>query len=166
MLQARLFAYQDAHRYRIGTNYNQVHVNCPHATRVQNYQRSGAMTGVVQPGSNANYIDQAGVNYYPNSKAGPVDGLSVPEPALRISGDADRYDRSAENDDYKQAGDLFRLMTGDQQQQLVSNIAGGLSQCTNEVQQRMLPHFDQCDPKYGNMVREAIAAIQGIRKAS
>ena len=32
MLQARLFAYQDAHRYRIGANYNQVHVNCPHAT--------------------------------------------------------------------------------------------------------------------------------------
>ena len=51
MLQARLFAYQDAHRYRIGANYNQVWVNCPHATNVQNYQRSGAMAGVTQPGS-------------------------------------------------------------------------------------------------------------------
>ena len=166
MLQARLFAYQDAHRYRIGANYNQIYVNCPHATRAQNYQRSGAMAGVVQPGSDANVIDQAGANYYPNTKGGPVDGVQVPEPPLRISGDADRYDRNAGNDDYTQAGDLFRLMSEDQQQQLVSNIAGGLSQCSVDVQQRMLPHFDECDAKYGSMVREAIASIEGIRKAS
>lgn len=29
MLQARLFAYADAQRYRIGANYNQLPVNCP-----------------------------------------------------------------------------------------------------------------------------------------
>ena len=166
MLQARLFAYSDAQRYRVGANYNQVHVNCPHATRTQNYQRSGAMAGVVQPGSDANVIDQAGANYYPNSKGGPVDGISIQEPALRISGDADRYDRNAENDDYTQSGDLFRLMSANQKQQLADNIAGGLSQCTAEVQDRMLPHFDQADPKYGNIVRESIAVIAGIRKAS
>ncbi len=166
MLQARLFAYQDAHRYRIGANYNQVHVNCPHATRAQNYQRSGAMAGVIQPGSEQNLIDQAGVNYHPNSKGGPVEGVEIPEPPLRISGDADRYDRNAGNDDYTQAGDLFRLMSEDQQQQVADNIAGGLSQCSAEVQERMIPHFDQADPKYGSMVRESIAAITGIRKAS
>lgn len=169
MLQARLFAYADAQRYRVGANYNQVHVNCPHATRAQNYQRSGAMAGVVQPGSDANLIDRAGANYYPNSKGGPVDGQDMKdttrEPALRISGDANRYDRNSGNDDYTQAGDLFRLMTGDQQQQLVDNIAGGLSQCSVEVQQRMTPHFDQADPNYGSMVRESIASITGIRKA-
>ena len=43
-------------------------------------------------------------------------------------------------------------MSNDQQQQLVDNIAGGLSQCSAEVQERMLPHFDQCDPKYGRQV--------------
>ncbi len=166
MLQARLFAYQDAHRYRIGANYNQVYVNCPHATRAQNYQRAGAMAGVMQPGSYQNSIDHSGANYYPNSKGGPVEGTLVPEPALRISGDADRYDRNKDNDDYSQAGDLFRLMSEDQQQQLANNIAGGLSQCSSEVQKRMLPHFDQCDPKYGSKVREAIASIIDIRKAS
>ena len=166
MLQARLFAYADAQRYRVGVNYNQVHVNCPHATRAQNYQRSGTMAGVVQPGSDANAIDQAGANYYPNSKGGPVDGALVPEPALHISGDADRYDRNLGNDDYTQAGDLFRLMSEGQQQRLVDNIAGGLSQCSAGVQERMIPHFDQADPKYGDMVRESIAAITGIRKAS
>ena len=34
-------------------------------------------------------------------------------------------------------------MNSDQQQQLVNNIAGGLSQCSAEVQERMLPHFDK-----------------------
>ena len=57
-------------------------------------------------------------------------------------------------------------MSEDQQQQLVDNIAGGLSQCSVEVQERMIPHFDQADAKYGSMVRESIAAITGIRKAS
>jgi catalase len=57
-------------------------------------------------------------------------------------------------------------MSEDQQQQLVDNIAGGLSQCSIQVQDRMTPHFDQVDPKYGTMVRESIATITGIRKAS
>jgi len=44
MLQGRLLAYQDAHRYRVGVNVNQLPVNaarCP----VNHYQRDGAMAG-------------------------------------------------------------------------------------------------------------------------
>lgn len=166
MLQARLFAYQDAHRYRIGANFNQVWVNSPHAAKVQNYQRSGAMAGVAQPGSENNSVDIADANYFPNSKNGPSDDRTVAEPPLRIDGNADRYDRNEGNDDYTQAGDLFRLMSADQRQQLVNNIAGGLSQCTIEVQQRMLPHFDQADSQYGKMVRDTVAKILDVRKAS
>lgn len=46
MLQARLFAYADAQRYRIGANYNQLPVNCPHATQANHHQRAGAMAGL------------------------------------------------------------------------------------------------------------------------
>ncbi|CAM6109471.1 unnamed protein product [Calypogeia fissa] len=43
MLQSRLFAYDDAARYRIGGNYLQVPVNrCPFA-KVQTYARDGVM---------------------------------------------------------------------------------------------------------------------------
>jgi catalase len=35
------------------------------------------------------------------------------EPPLKISGDADRYDHRIGNDDYTQAGNLFRLMSPD-----------------------------------------------------
>ena len=50
------------------------------------------------------------VNYKPNSFSGPVEDPSVKEPPLKISGDADRYDHRKGNDDYTQAGDLFRLL--------------------------------------------------------
>ena len=92
--------------------------------------------------------------------------MKVPEPPLRISGDASRYDRNAGNDDYTQAGDLFRIMNSDQQQQLANNIAGGLSQCSAEVQERMLPHFDKADTNYGRMVRDAIAVKSELSQAS
>ena len=42
MLQGRLFAYSDAHRYRVGANHNLLPINRPKA-EVNNYQRDGAM---------------------------------------------------------------------------------------------------------------------------
>ncbi len=44
MLQARLFAYADAHRYRLGGNYEQLDVNLGHGAKVDNpYKRDGVM---------------------------------------------------------------------------------------------------------------------------
>ena len=41
MLQGRLFAYGDAHRYRLGINHTQLPVNSPHAAEADNYGRDG-----------------------------------------------------------------------------------------------------------------------------
>ena len=42
MLQGRILSYPDAHRYRLGGNYEQIPVNkCPFA--VNNYERDGQM---------------------------------------------------------------------------------------------------------------------------
>ncbi len=46
MLQARLMAYPDAQRYRVGTNANQLPVNSPRCP-VQHYQRDGVMAGML-----------------------------------------------------------------------------------------------------------------------
>lgn len=43
MLMARVFSYPDAQRNRIGTNYNQLPVNQPHAATVRTYMHEGAM---------------------------------------------------------------------------------------------------------------------------
>ena len=58
MLQGRIMAYSDAHRYRIGVNYAALPVNHPHS-EVQNYSRDGHMR------FDGNYA--GAVNYEPNS---------------------------------------------------------------------------------------------------
>ena len=65
MLQGRLFAYGDAHRYRLGINHTQLPVNAPHAAQVRNYGRDGFMAGHGNGGR--------AKNYEPNSFDGPVE---------------------------------------------------------------------------------------------
>ena len=61
MLLGRMFAYADAHRYRIGANYNQLPVNAPHAP-VHSYSTAGHMR----------YRLATDPVYAPNSKGGPL----------------------------------------------------------------------------------------------
>jgi len=147
MLQSRLFAYADAHRYRVGTHYEMLPVNKPRCS-VHSYHPDGPMRFDAPKTGDA--------YYEPNSFGGPVQDPSVAEPPLRISGDADRYDHRVGNDDYTQAGDLFRLMSADQQRQLFGNIAAAMQGVPREIVERQLGHFDKADPAYGAGVRQAL----------
>lgn len=85
------------------------------------------------------------------------------EPPLRIGGNADRYDHWAGNEDYwTQAGDLYRLMTAEEKQRLVANIAGAMRGVPREIQMRQLRHFHKADPAYG----EGVARALGIDAAA
>ncbi len=158
MLQARLFAYADAQRYRIGANYNQLPVNCPHATQANHHQRAGAMAGAQCPYHGSQTGGDASANYGPNSQpSGLRDATEFKEPPLRLDGEADRYSRYGQ-DDYTQAGNLYRLLPEEEKARLISNICGTLSQATQDVQQRMIGHFSQADADYGRRVQEMLAS--------
>jgi len=150
MLQARIFAYADAHRYRLGVNHDRLPINAPRATTLVNtYQRDGYMR----------FDDNAGaaVNYEPNSFGGPVADPSVAEPPLKISGDADRYEQKrGVHDDYIQPGNLYRLMPPGEQQRLVEHIAGSLKKVPLEIQEKMVEHFTRADGAYGAGVAKAL----------
>jgi catalase len=149
MLQARIFAYADAHRYRLGVNYEHLPINHPHAAQVNNYQRDGRMRFDENGGSSP--------NYEPNSFGGPREDPAFKEPALKISGDADRYEQKrGVDDDYIQAGDLFRLMPPDAQQRLIANITGSLKKVPKEIQTKMVAHFRRADKKYGDGVAKSL----------
>jgi len=45
MLQARLLAYQGAHRHRVGVNHGQLSVDAPRCP-MHHYQRDGSMAGI------------------------------------------------------------------------------------------------------------------------
>ncbi|MGI3016227.1 catalase KatB [Shewanella algae] len=158
MLQARLFAYADAQRYRIGANYNQLPVNCPHATQANHHQRAGAMAGAQCPYHGSQTGGDASANYGPNSQPSSLqDATEFKEPPLRLDGEADRYSRYGQ-DDYTQAGNLYRLLPEEEKARLISNICGTLSQATQDVQQRMIGHFSQADADYGRRVQEMLAS--------
>jgi catalase len=153
MLQGRVFAYADAHRYRVGTNHQQLPVNAP-LSPVHTYQRDGAMATGTNGGATP--------NYEPNSFSNaPKQAPEYAEPALTLSGSADRYDHRLDHDYFSQAGALFRLMNPAQQALLISNIAGAMAGVSSEVVQRQLQHFFKADPAYGQGIADALGVMLG-----
>ncbi len=164
MLQARLLAYPDAQRYRVGTNHQQLPVNAPQCP-VNHYQRDGEMAGMVKCPVTGQAANQgSGAHFYPNDRAAegaPVPKPSVMEPPMPLEEDAwTGYHDSYDEDNFTQAGELFRIMSDDQKDQLAGNIAGGLSQATESAQERMLAQYAEADPDYAARVKAAIEALK------
>lgn len=64
------------------------------------------------------------------------------------------------NDDYRQPGDLFRLMNDSQKQQLFSNIAAAMEGVPIEIIKRQLAHFHRADPAYAAGVAKAVGLTE------
>ena len=154
MLQARIFAYADAHRYRLGTHYEALPVNQPKCP-VRHYHKDGAMRFFRNDTGNPDAY------YEPNSLGGPTEDPSYREPPLRLSGNADRYDHRCGNDDYTQPGNLFRLMTHEQRERLMDNIRDAMQGVPLDIVRRQVTHFYRADPDYGIGVasRMGLAAV-------
>ncbi|MFC5550009.1 catalase [Massilia aerilata] len=150
MLQARLFAYHDAQLYRVGANHQHLPVNRPRCP-FHNQQRDGAMA-IANGG--------AAANYDPVRSGGPATGgFGHGDAGWHLEGVAGRYDTRATDDHFTQAGNLFRLLDEEGKRNLVTNIAGSLSQADAVTQDRQIAHFLRADPAYGHGVAEAIYAL-------
>jgi catalase len=94
MLQGRLLNYPDAHRHRLGGNYDQIPINCPYRARMGNYNnRDGVMC--VNGGKGGN------PNYEPNSLNGPVEDKSYAISGEILSGKVGRYNHDHPNDNFE-----------------------------------------------------------------
>ena len=154
MLQARMLAYPDAHRYRLGTNYHTLAVNRPHAGDVNNYQRDGQMCPYQSGNKNFGTYDNSTFDGHKH----PSSNLTYKEPSLQLSpGSLDRFDHRDVNVDYVQPGNLFQMMDDRQKEQLGSNVAGSLNAARKDIQTRMLEHFDKISPEYGKIVRNKLS---------
>jgi catalase len=149
MLQARVFSYADAHRYRLGTHYEALPVNAPRCP-VHHYHKDGSMRFFRNDSGNADAY------YEPNSMGGPAQKPSAAEPPLRISGDAARYDHRAGNDDFSQPRALFNLFDDGQKARLFANIAAAMGGVPQEIIDRQLALFAQIHPDYADGVRRAL----------
>jgi catalase len=154
MLQGRLLSYPDAHRHRLGGNYEQIPVNrCPFA--VNNYERDGYMRVDGNGGS--------GPNYFPNSFDDIVADPAYKEPSWDLgTGLANWYDRNAEgeNDHYTQPGNLYRLMSEDQKHDLINNIVHAMSGIDGPkkelITNRQLCHWFRADIGLGMAVAKGL----------
>jgi catalase len=149
MLQGRLFAYHDAHRYRLGANYLLLPVNQPKGAKAKNYQRDGYMRFDGNEGDS--------VNYYPNSFGGPEPDLKTAEPTFEVSGIVARQPYLHPNSDFVQPGDLYRkVMTDLDREHLIGNIVTHLGNASKEIQLRQTRIFSKADPEYGQQVAEGL----------
>jgi catalase len=148
MLQGRLFSYLDTQRYRIGPNFEQLPVNRPVA-QVNSYNQNGHMDTRETHGE---------YNYQPNRApdtmkedpafdASPVTfvGTTTVHQPIRIK------------DEYRQAGELYRSVSKQDQDDLITNLVGDLSQVTNpDIVLEMVSHFYKADVNYGTRLAAAL----------
>jgi catalase len=119
----------------------------------RNYGRDGAMR----------FDDNGGrsKNYEPNSHDGPAQTGERYDLDYAVEGRVGPAApvRHAEDDDFVQAGMLYRVMKEDERARLVENIAGSLAQVTRpDVIERAIGHFRRADPEYGQRVTERVEA--------
>ncbi len=146
MLQGRLLSYPDAHRYRVGTNYDLLPINA-RRTNGFNYNRDGAMRFDGNGGDLP--------NYEPNSFGGPKEDPRYRETPYQANDTLEkvaRYDHREDNDDYTQAGNLWRLFDDGQKDRTAHAIAGSLGQTPLRIQKLQLSHFKKADPDYAHRV--------------
>ncbi|HET6286382.1 MAG TPA: catalase, partial [Amycolatopsis sp.] len=151
MLQGRLFAYPDAHRYQIGANYTQLPVNAPKSP-VNSYSRDGAMR----------YHNPGDPVYAPNSYGGPHADAEIASETASGHGIEDEVIRSAyklhaEDDDFGQPGTLVReVMDDEQRERLADNIIGHASNdVSRPVLERVFEYWRNVDKDLGDKVADA-----------
>ena len=152
MLQGRLFSYGDTHRYRLGANHMQLPVNRPHIVEVSNYSRDGLMRVDGNHGRDK--------NYEPNSFGGPQETGKPLWAPIEVAGLTGHHTpvRHRDDNDFVQAGALYRLMREEEKQRLIGNIAISLAQvCREDLIERSVGYFRSANPQFGECLAEALA---------
>ncbi|NLI73359.1 MAG: catalase [Euryarchaeota archaeon] len=151
MLQGRLFAYPDAHRYRLGKNHELIPVNSPKATSIYTNERDGVMMTGDNYGSTANYFPNSVNQHHEWRELADVPPIDLEATVIA------RHDMDMVQDDYFQAGELYRRAMNDMDRDhLISNIAGHLGKALERIQYRQAAVFYRADEEYGTRVAEAL----------
>lgn len=152
MLQARLFSYGDAQRYRLGVNNHLIPVNkarCP----VTGYSRDGFMR------IDGNYGSK--ISYEPNSFGAWQEQPEFRQPTSPVDGEGDCYAHAKTDfDHFEQPGKRFRAMTAEQRQRLFENTARAMQGVPDFIKKRHIEHCTKADPAYGAGVALAMEKLK------
>ncbi|CCD24182.1 catalase A NDAI_0C05230 [Naumovozyma dairenensis CBS 421] len=158
VLQARLFAYADAQRYRLGPNYHQIPVNCPYASKMFNPAiRDGPMNVNGNFGNEPNYLNTS-KDYSFIQQQKPIqqhqevwNGPAIPYHWATSEGDID----------FVQARELYTKVLSKQpgaQERLAHNIGIHIAPAADTIQQRVINMFAKVDKNLANGIRKECEA--------
>ncbi|TGO10323.1 hypothetical protein BTUL_0138g00100 [Botrytis tulipae] len=127
VLQSRLFSYPDAHRHRVGVNYQQLPVNAPRTSyRMGNFQRDGGMAFYNQ-GSRPNYISSIEPIHF-RERTVDTDKLHG-----HFTGNAVTFLSEIREEDFKAPRALWEKVFDDgAKDRFISNISGHMANCRKE----------------------------------
>lgn len=152
LLQGRLFSYSDAHRYRLGVNFNDIPVNRPKCPFMNPTFRDGAYC----------FTDNYGnlPNYYPNSMLTKINqDPKAMEHRQPLQGEVYRHDSSAD-DNFSQAAIFWNNVLGtDERQRLVNNLAGHLKDAERYIQERMVENCSKVSAELSTMIQARLKEL-------
>ncbi|MBD7923208.1 catalase [Xanthomonas sp. Sa3BUA13] len=141
LLQGRIFSYADTQLYRVGTNGLSLPVNRP-LVAVNNGNQDGAMNA----GATA-----SGVNYEPSRLSPRPQDPNARYSQLPLSGSTQQA-KIVREQNFKQAGDLFRSYSKKEQQDLIQSFGESLAGTDDASKHIMLSFLYKADPAYGSGV--------------
>ena len=151
MLLGRAFAYADAQRNRIGTNFHQLPVNQPKCP-VNTYMFDGQMAYHHSGNAPVHATNSGGRPWADGT--GPVDdGWEADGEMVRSA-----YTLHAEDDDFGQPGTLVREVFDDAQRQaLVDQVSGSLlGGVRSPVLERAFEYWKNIDPDVGQRIERKV----------
>ena len=150
MLLGRNFAYADAQRYRIGTNFQQLPVNRP-KNEVHTYNFEGTMW-YHDSGDRRTYVPNSFGDSW-SDETGPVDNGWEDDGALVRESQALR----ADDGDFVQAGILVREVFSDAERDgFVETVAGALDGVQEPVLSNAFQYWKNVDATIGERIEKAV----------
>ncbi|MNV41944.1 Catalase precursor [compost metagenome] len=149
LLQGRLFSYADTQMYRLGANAQQLPVNAPKKA-ISNGNQDGALNSTSTT---------TGVNYQPSRLLPRKESPDARYSSLALSGSTQQA-RIQREQNFKQAGDLYRSFSSRDRQDLIDNFGGALIGVDDVSKHHILSFLYKADPEYGTGVTQVAKGDQ------
>jgi catalase len=149
LLQGRLFSYADTQRHRIGGNFQQLPVNAS-KNNVLTYNQNGYMSMRSQTGD---------VNYQPSSSKPEITDNKKFKYSETIfpAGTTTTQAKIDKENNFKQAGELYRSFSKKDQNNLIKNLGDALNSVKDKkTVAKMISYFYQSDAEYGKRLASYI----------
>ncbi len=146
LLQGRVFSYADTQMYRLGANHMQLPINRAKVA-VNNWNQDGAGNQSAQ---------NSDVNYQPSRKDNRTENQQARYSSQAQTG-VSQQKKIAKENNFSQAGVLYRNFSNDEKSNLISNLASDLGQVKdNEIKHIILSFFYQADMDLGSKLTKAV----------